>query len=203
MNAADLQTFALRSIRDPAGAAPALMKLDLPRSVLWTGIILMAALQSLLVGFAVWVTPVPNDPESPVAIIQALYGAPLWFFGVTLLISALTIYALLGMGRLFGGTGTLEDIMVVMVWFQAIQIACKLVAMVLGLFAPILEALMVLAASGIGIYMFVNFINQVHRFDSIGRTLVVIVLAMLAVLLGFSLFVVLVGTPFMGESLYV
>ena len=51
--------------------------------------------------------------------------------------------------------------------------------------------------------MFVNFINQVHRFDSIGRTLVVIVLAMLAVLLGFSLFVVLVGTPFMGESLYV
>lgn len=203
MNAADLQTFALRSIRDPAGAAPALMKLDLPRSVLWSGIILMAALQSLLVGFAVWVTPVPNDPESPVAIIQALYGAPLWFFGVTLLISALTIYALLGMGRLFGGTGTLEDIMVVMVWFQAIQIACKLVAMVLGLFAPILEALMVLAASGIGIYMFVNFINQVHRFDSIGRTLVVIVLAMLAVLLGFSLFVVLVGTPFMGESLYV
>lgn len=203
MNAADLQTFALRSIRDPAGAAPALMKLDLPRSVLWSGIILMAALQSLLVGFAVWVTPVPNDPESPVAIIQALYGAPLWFFGVTLLISALTIYALLGMGRLFGGTGTLEDIMVVMVWFQAIQIACKLVAMVLGLFAPVLEALMVLAASGIGIYMFVNFINQVHRFDSIGRTLVVIVLAMLAVLLGFSLFVVLVGTPFMGESLYV
>ena len=203
MNAADLQTFALRSIRDPAGAAPALMKLDLPRSVLWSGIILMAALQSLLVGFAVWVTPVPNDPESPVAIIQALYGAPLWFFGVTLLISALTIYALLGMGRLFGGTGTLEDIMVVMVWFKAIQIACKLVAMVLGLFAPILEALMVLAASGIGIYMFVNFINQVHRFDSIGRTLVVIVLAMLAVLLGFSLFVVLVGTPFMGESLYV
>ncbi|OWU70613.1 Yip1 family protein [Phaeobacter sp. 22II1-1F12B] len=203
MNAADLQTFALRSIRDPAGAAPALMNLELPRSVLWSGIILMAALQSLLVGFAVWVTPVPNDPESPVAIIQALYGAPLWFFGVTLLISALTIYALLGMGRLFGGTGTLQDIMVVMVWFQAIQIACKLVAMVLGLFAPILEALMVLAASGIGIYMFVNFINQVHRFDSIGRTLVVIVLAMLAVLLGFSLFVVLVGTPFMGESLYV
>ena len=203
MNGADLQTFALRSIRDPAAAAPVLMKLDLPRNALWSGILLMAALQSLLVGFAVWITPVPSDPEAPIAIIQALYGAPLWFFGVTLLINVLTIYALLGMGRLFGGTATLEDIMVVMVWFQGIQIAFKLVAMLLGLFIPILEALMVLAASGIGIYMFVNFINQVHRFDSIGRTLVVIVLAMLAVLLGFSLFVVLVGTPFMGETLYV
>ncbi|MAY89240.1 MAG: YIP1 family protein [Pseudooceanicola sp.] len=195
----DPLAMARRTVTAPAEAAQALMGLGLSRQVLWTALILMAVLQSAIFGFSVLMAP----PMPEGVAMAELFTSPLRFFVLAAVALALTVYGLLFIGRAMGGSGTIEDILVLVVWLQALRVAIQLVVLVLSFLVPVLATLAVLAATIIGIYVMVRFINQAHRLNSLGRAVGVLIAASLGVVIGLSVILALIGLPLGGASGYV
>ena len=184
------------SVKNPAEAAQILMSLKLPRNGLWTALILMAALQAII--FAVSGFLVPGPSPAP-----ALFGSPLRFFMMAAFALVLTVYALHWAGRLLGGEGSLEDVMVLVVWLQLLRVLVQVGALILSVTLPVLAMLFVLAATIIGIYILLHFINEAHRLGSLGRAAGVLCVAVVSIVVGLSVFLALIGVQLVGASGYV
>lgn len=193
MTSGDWRQLALTSVTDPAAAARSLMALALPRDVLWTGLALVAVLNTILFiasNMLVPVSmPVPGLPTSPVSYLALI---------VTGLV--LTIYAVYWAGRGLGGQGSLNDVMIVLLWLQGLRVVVQFVALVLMLIVPGLAVLLVFAAALVGLYILLNFVNQAHRLDSLARSAGVLIAALLAMVLALSLAISILGGLISGSS---
>lgn len=184
-----------QSLTDPAGVARTLVGLNLPRNVLWTALLLMAALQSVLFALSNLVMP-PED------LLPAVLSSPLRFFMLTAAMLALTVSAIYWVGRLMGGDGAFEDVLVVIVWMQVLRLLVQLVSLVLALAIPQLAVMLLVAASLVGIYILVHFIDQAHRLNSLAKSIGVLVLAMVALVVALSLLAALFLGPTVGVAGY-
>ena len=187
-----MRDLAVQSVRDPAGAAQVLLGIGLPRQVLWMALVLMAALQSVV--FALSDLAVGGPTPMPL-----LFGSPLRFFAMAVVTLVLTVYAIQWVGRALGGEGALEDVMVVIVWLQGLRVVVQALVLVLSLTVPVLAMLTVLVASVLGIYIILHFINAAHRLDSLGKAFVVLIAALLAMVLGLSVLLSIIGVSLVGE----
>ena len=186
MTTAALGELAIETIRDPQGAARRLLALKLPRNVLWTALALVIVLNAAVYGLSNLITPPPA--EVPMA---ALAPVPFAAFLAAGLIG--TILAIWYMGRLIGGTGTLEDVMVLMIWLQALRLAVQAALLVLVPLSPVLSSLVVLAAAVIGFWILLNFVDVAHGYGSLLKSFGAIALSVLALALGLTLLVTLFG----------
>lgn len=191
-----LSELAMMTLRDPAGAARLLLGLGLGRDVLWPALILVAALNALVFALSGMIF----DPALP---LPTFLTTPLIYFVFVFMGLALTVYGLFFVGRAFGGKASLEDVMVVVTWLQALRFAVQLVVFVASLVLPALAALLVLVAAFVALYIFVHFINEAHRLGSIGRAIVVLIASAFAIAFGLSILISLLVGPFTGASGYV
>jgi hypothetical protein len=191
MTSQDWRQLALVSVTDPAAAARALIGMHLPREALWTGLILVAVLNTLIYTATNMLIPGPNP--LPVAL-----SAPALYFALVVGGLVLVIYAIFWTGRALGGEGGLEDIMVVMVWLQGLRVVVQALALVLLLVVPVLSGLLVLAAAILGLYILLHFIDQAHRLGSLGKAAGVAISAVLAMVLILSLILSLFGATITG-----
>ena len=196
MTSTDWRDLAITSVRDPAQAARHLMAMALPRETLWTGLLLVAVLNTLLFSLSRLITPLATP-------FPALLNSPIIYFLMVILGLLLTVYAIFWVGRGLGGKGRLDEVMVLIVWMQALRVVVQAATLVLLVTIPELAAILVLAAGVIGIYMLVHFINQAHRLNSLGRAIGVLIASVAAIVLGLSLILSLIGAPFAGVSGYV
>lgn len=196
MNPSDWRTLALTSITDPATAARQLLAFSVPREALWTALVLMAVLNAAIFTLSNILLPTPSP-------FPGLLNSPIAYFGIAAGGLILSIYAIFWIGRILGGTGALEDVMILLVWMQALRVVVQAVALVLVLTVPLLSALLVFAATLVGLYMLLHFVNQAHRFESLGRAAGVLIGAFVAIVLGLSLVLSLIGGPIVGSSLNV
>ncbi|WP_370302496.1 YIP1 family protein [Pseudooceanicola sp.] len=192
----DPSRLAVLTVRDPAEAARQILDLNLPRQALWLALLLMAVLQSLIFALSDLMTPGPTP-------FPALFGSPIRFMIVSALMLVLTVYAIFWAGRALRGSGALEDVMALVVWLQALRVAVQLAGLLLSMVIPLLAVLLLLAASVLGIYILLHFINQAHRLDSIARAVGVLAVALVGLLFGLSLLLALLGVPAMGNAGYV
>ncbi len=196
MMLADWRPLTVATITDPAGAARALIGLRLPREALWTALLLVAVLNALM--FALSNIVLPPPPE-----LGLLFHSPLLYLAVVTGGLTLSVVSLHVIGRMLGGTGTLEDIMVLVVWLQLLRVAVQVVALVLALVTPALSALVVLAAAFYGIYIMVHFVNQAHGLGSLLRSAGVLLASAFAILLVLSLFLSFIGGSILETSAHV
>lgn len=196
MNFAHWRDLAVLSVRNPAQAARDLMAMGLPRDTLWTALALVAVLNTILFSLSRVIAPGPSP-------FPAILNSPIVYFLLVVVGLVLTIYALFWVGRGLGGKGSLDDVMVLVIWLQVLRVVVQAATMVLLLTIPILSALLVLASAIIGMYMLVHFINQAHRLESNGRSIGVLIAAMVAIVLGLSLILSLIGAPMGGVPGYV
>jgi hypothetical protein len=61
---------------------------------------------------------------------------------------------------------------------------------------PALAGILMIAASLIGIWIMAHFVNEAHRLDSLGRAFGVLIAAFLAMVLGVSALLSVVGIGF-------
>ncbi|MFT7594944.1 MAG: hypothetical protein ACI8R4_002270 [Paracoccaceae bacterium] len=182
----------ITSIKDPASAARSLMALQLPSQVLWTALALVAVLNTALFTLSNLLMPGPSPlPET--------FNSPMVYLTIVVVGLILTIYALFWVGRLFGGKGSVADIMVLIVWMQVLRVLAQGAALILVMTLPFLAMIEVFAATLIGVYMLVHFVDQAHRFGSIGRSALVLIASLLAIAVGLSLIVAFVGGPNVGS----
>lgn len=192
----DWRGLVVLSVRNPAEGARVLMGLNLPGRALWTALALVAVLNTILFTLSNILfpgpTPLPEVLTAPTVYLAVVFGG-----------LALTVYSIFWVGRMLGGQGALADILVLIVWLQALRVAVQAVALVLMLVVPLLSGLLVLAAGLIGVWMMVHFVNEAHRLNSLGRAVGVLVASLLAIVVGLSVLLSLVAGPIVGSTPHV
>ena len=191
-----LTNLVILSLRDPAEAARRVIAFDLPREMLWTALALMAILNTLMYSATAALVPGP----SPMPAIFQTPFAYLMFMGGGLVLVSIALY---WTGRSFGGTGSLDDILSVMIWLQFLRVLVQVVSIVLLLTLPLLAALLTLAAAILGLWIFVHFIDQAHRFGSPLKSVGVIVASFIGMVMGLSILLALFGGGFLGGAQHV
>lgn len=192
MTTAYWRNLVIVSIKDPATAARTLMELHLPSQALWMALALVAVLNTALFTLSNLLMPGPSP-------LPAVFSSPLLYIAIVTVGLILTIYALYWIGRLFKGKGSLADVMVLIVWMQVLRVLAQAAALVLVMTVPVLAVVLVFAAALVGVYMLVHFVDQAHRFGSVGRSAMVLIASLLAIAFGLSLIITLFGGPNVGS----
>ena len=186
-----LKDLALLTVQDPAEAARQLMAIQLDRGTLWTAVFLVAVLNTLLAGLNNVLMP-NTTPIPGLFDVPAVY---FFFVGGGLVLTILTLF---WVGRAFGGEGSMEDIMVVVVWLQFMRVLVQATALVLLLTIPMLSILLILVAALVGIWILVHFVDQAHRFGSLSKAAGVLIAAFIGMVVGVSILLSMIGVSAVG-----
>ena len=188
VDGAALGRLLVATVRDPAEVARMILGARLPARALWTALALVTVLSVLLVAVLGLVVPVDptNAPEGR-PLTPLTYAALL---GASLVV---TVYALHWCARMLGGQGRLEDTLALVVWLQVLLLALQAAQAVLMIALPLLGSLVALATVVIALWVLVNFINVAEGFDNLGRAALTLFAALLAVGVGLSVLLGLVG----------
>lgn len=191
MSVANVRELVIMTIKEPAEAARFLLSLAIPREALWIGFALVAVLNGILFDLSNRLVPTPS-PFPEVFLVPVVY---------TLLVALgllLTIASLYWAGRLLGGSGSFEDVMVTILWLQGIRLVLMVLVLILVVVFPLVSALVVFGASLYGLYILLHFVDQAHGLQSLGRSAGVLIASMVAIVLGLTLLVSLFGGPIAG-----
>ncbi len=169
------------------------MRLLEARFPTWLGLqalALLAALGGLLAGLlSGGRLEMPVQGTAGEGIVIAL--SPLAYAALLFLISTLGAVALALAGRALGGAGTVAGALVIVAWFQVIDLAIQVAIVVVALLLPFLVPLIALASLSALLWCLLGFVQALHGIGP-GRALGTILLAALglgvtlAVLLGLS-----------------
>ena len=181
----------LMSIKDPAEAARRLIAWNLSREVLWTGLALAAVVNTLLFSLSGLLMPGP-------AMGMPLFQSPLLYLAMVASGLVLMVAMLYWAGRILGGSGTLGDVLVVVLWLQVLRILVQVVTLVLSLTIPMLAMLLVLVATVLGIYILLHFVDQAHRLNSLPRAGGVLILSFVLMAVALSVLLTLFGGMISG-----
>ena len=174
------------SITNPAEGAEQVMQLKPGREALWTGLLLMSALNTALLVLSNILIPGPWP-------LPGILSNPLVYMGVVAGFIATTAWLVWWTGRFLGGQGSFEDVLHAFVWLQVLRVAVQVVATVLsGIFG--------VAAGVYGIYVGLHFVNVAHRFYALGRAALALIAAGLALVVGMSVLLSFLGFPGMETA---
>ncbi len=190
----DLKSLMILTVRQPAQAARIIVAQKLDQNTGWMVLGLAVLLNTLAYFLSITLFPVPEGIGGE--ILTSPF-AMAFLLGVTILIFVIAFF---WVGKSIGGQGRFEDVLLMMGWLQYLRLAVQLIALVLMLVAPGVAQMFVMAAGLYGVWVVINFINVVHQFDSLGRSVTLVVLSMLALVAGMSFFLSLIGVTAMGIS---
>lgn len=190
MTREDVIDLLRQTLFQPADAARRLIDMRLPSEWLWMALALMAILNAIVYSLSMQVSP---GPDGSTALMPAAFQAPILFAGLLFGALALTVIALYHVGRGLGGEAAMPDILVLMTWLQVMRLLVQGSVLVLALGVPGLAALVVLGAAIWGVYILISFIDAAHRFENRFKAAGVIVLSFVAMAIGLSTLLSLVG----------
>ena len=176
------------SIKTPQEGASAILNFAPNRVAIWYMLALVVILSvllaqgtNLLFGGDV-AGPFTMSPIS-LGIIQ----------GVLLIVM---IYATYWIGRAFGGSGSLEETMLLVTWLQFILVCVQVAQTLAMVVMPPFAGLIGVAALFIFFWLLVNFIAVLHGFSSLGLVFAGIILSFIGIGFGLALILTLIGiTP--------
>jgi hypothetical protein len=186
--------LALQSVTNPREVAALLLSIRPSREAIWTAFALVVVLNALIFSASMLLTPgpVPAFMVNPVSFLL-LQGGTL----------AGTILAFAYVGRLLGGRARLEEIALLMIWMQALRVLVQLGLLVIMPVSALLAGLVTMVASGFGVWIVVNFLDEAHELGGLLRALAVLILGVLAMAFGLSLLLTLAGVSPQGMTEYV
>lgn len=177
-----LLEFAIFTIRSPQEAAGRILAEAWPREALWTAFLLSVVLNSCVYALQQVLFPLPPEVLLP-------RFSPGAYLGVVLALQVTFIAVLSATGRWLGGQGSFAALLAVVTWLQLIQAGLNAAIIVLFLLAPALASLVNIAANILVFFILLHFVKAAHGFETIWRSLGVVLMASL--ILVFSLLFVL------------
>ncbi|MDW4497856.1 YIP1 family protein [Sulfitobacter sp. D35] len=184
--------LALLTLRAPSEAAHIVTGLNLPRDVLWSALALVAIFNTVLFSVSEMISPVSTP-------IPDTFANPFVFFVIVaggLLVSVAAFY---WTGRVLGSSASsIDDLLALMVWLQALRAAAQAVVIVLMVVSPVLGSLLVFAASIFAVWILLHFLSVGLKLDSLWRAFGVLVAGSLALILGLSVILSFTGIGAMG-----
>lgn len=192
----DLPTFlrlVWQTVIAPAETAERIVALRLPRAVLWQAMALVTILSVLLAALVQGALPtLPTATGTPIAPIS--YALIL---GGSLVI---LVFALHYTGQALGGNGEFSGAIALVVWLEAVAMVIRFAQGILLLISPAIAGLFSIVSLGILLWCLINFIDVLHRFDSRGKAVLVLFLAVVGIAVGLTFILALIGAGATGGS---
>ena len=170
----DLTRLTLDTPRDPKSVAEHLLGLGLLRPQ----IISLFAVSVCLSVISLFVSNVSMNGDNPFVIVVGpdLVMGPL---PVAIMIFVMTLVSALAssrIGRMFGGNGDFNALLIVMSWLQWMQFVFQLLSALLSFVSIALSGLASLVIFVLTLWIFVAMVNRAHGFESALKSIVTIVL---------------------------
>ena len=181
-------TFVQRSIVDPAGISRLLLRQHLSRSVLWSLLALVSILSVLLI-------------ELGSLVSMGAVAVQLTPFMLTLVLASslvVLIFAIHLTGSALGGTGRLDQAILLVAWWQGVGLIIQAAQTVAMLILPPLAGVVTLVGLAWLIFALLHFVNQLHGFDSLFKALGTVLLGIVGFSFGIAFFLTLLGVTVQG-----
>ncbi len=150
------------TLADPRGAAAALLSTTPLRDLLLQLAVIVVIFGVILTWTTAVLIPGPSNP-----FVDALLGNPILFAVIQLMTLMLSVLAILVIGRVFGGIGSFEQTLFIMIWLQFFMLLAQAVLVAVAIIAPTLAGLLNTASYVYFIWLMVNFIAVLHGFRSL------------------------------------
>lgn len=184
-----------RTITNPREGAEEVLALGVPREALWTILFLVLVLSIILgqITTLLVATATGTDVSGPLA-------NPIVTGVLQLALLLITIFAIFRIGRSFGGTGSLDEAILLVAWLQFIMVCVQVVQTGLMLVMPPLASLVGIAGLVLFMWLLTNFVAVIHGFRSLGLVFVMILVSMFVLAFILSVLLTIVGVTVPGQA---
>jgi hypothetical protein len=185
----NLLRLARATVSNPREGATTVLSFAPQRQALWLMFALVVVTSMMMGEVVALLTGMPEEgpmtgpfAQSPL-VLGLVQGAFLF----------LMIHAIHHIGRFFGGTGSLEEAALLVIWLQFVFICVQVIQIAAILVVPPVAGLITLLAIGLFFWLLVNFIAVLHGFTSLGLVFVVTLLAAFGILVFLSMVLASLG----------
>lgn len=186
-----LLPMAWATIRKPRPMVRYLIDLRLPAGVLWLMLMAVATL-SVLIG---QVSAILLVPEADL-VDQVFLVNPLLMASIQWGAAALTVLAMHHVGTVMGGRGALEDSIAALAWLQFVMLCARVALILLLAVAPPGGQLASPLIFILLMWLFTNFVAEVHGFDNLALVFVMILVTAFAMAFALTIVASILGlTP--------
>jgi hypothetical protein len=154
-------SLARLTLDDPRQAVRRLLAMGVPLSARTAGLVLVSVASALLLHLGFLILPAGDD-----ALAQFMSQSPIRSAIIQWVILAATVLCIYRIGRAFGGTGSLSDALLVVVWLQFIMLAVQLAQLLALLLLAPLAGLVGLAGFVLFFWLLTSFVAELHGFAS-------------------------------------
>lgn len=177
------------TLREPKKAARGLIAMNLPMSVRWLALSLVAVLSTLFLLADIKLSPFSDDP-----MMLRMLDSPLMLAAMQFLVLVGSAYLIARIGKFFQGVGNFDDALLLVLWMQAVLCLVQLFQILAMLtFAPLADLVGFVALFATG-WLITNFVAELHGFKSLILVFVGILLGAFATMVALSIVLaVLIG----------
>jgi len=159
----DLIRAAAETLRSPRDAAKQVMAVQMTRRQRWDTLFLIAVLSAILAYLSLFLagpdTGVMADETGPVGPFMLVFSQT-----VVMLVMVFAIHFL---GRAAGGTGTLDDTILLVSWMQFILICLQVLQIIAAVIMPPVALLLGMAGLVLVFVLLTVFVSELHGFRSL------------------------------------
>ena len=200
MALADWKALFVLTVKAPRDGAQQVLALGLPAQALWIALSLVSVVTSMIFAGLLQLAPMPQDEMGDLVRTMPAYDAPLIFALLQWARAVVTVFVLFWVGRTFGGTGRLVDILAIIAWLQAVTFCLMLGIVVLGALLPFVSSILVLVMAVWWVWAVVSALDVAHGFDSMIKAAAVMIVSVIGATIGLSIFIGVVASLFVGTT---
>lgn len=200
---ATLPQLGLLTLRDPQAAAAVVLAWNLPKEALWTALGAVSLIVTILSTLTIIIFPFPEPLTALTAALTALAAAPFIYFILSAGLLVAVVYAVFWTGRLLGGEGRVEELMVLFVWLQTMRAVGQAFLLVFLIAAPFLADFFALFYVLASLWIVAHFVDAGLRLDSLLKAVVVLFLGGILLIVGLSIALSFLGVSTAGVPLNV
>lgn len=187
------------TLNSPREGARAVIDMKLPLSTRW-GALLLTIILAVVSGYmAVLIVPPPPPLDENMKFLESMMNpSPIGLVVTQAFIVTAVIAAVYYIGRLFKGSGSFEDTLIVIAWRDFIVLFLQLPYLAALLIAPPLANFVLAGMLALATWLLTYFIAELHGFKSAFKTFLGIVLTALSfsfVLAGILVAIILSNSP--------
>lgn len=184
MTLKDYIQAAINTVRDPQKGAQWVMSSTMTRAQRWETLVLVLVCSIILVEITLLISGASNE----VFLGGAALLNPLVSGSVQLGFLVVMVYGVYFIGRRMGGTGSLDNTILLIAWSEFVMACLQVIQMVAILVMPYIAALIGIASVVLFFWLLTNFVKELHGFKSRGNVFI----AILGSMFGFVIFLLVV-----------
>lgn len=192
-----LLNLVLESIRNPREGAATILNFAPSRDVLLQLLALVVVISVLFGQAGVFLL---GGGLSDGALTGPIALSPLTAAVVQFGLLVMLVIAIHSIGRAFGGTGSFEETLLLVVWLQFVLLCLQLVQLLALVLIPPMGAIIGLISVVIFLWLLVNFVAVIHNFRSLGLVFAGVVISAFAIIFALSLILSMLGLAVPGST---